>query len=124
MQRDAIMLTLGQKFFKLYPGGERQVRRQLERMNNSDNYYWMQLCGSGVPKVKVDYCYLVFNGKVQYRCDIVKYSKRESGEFTDGGITRVYSNKNMVYLQGPTITAPCEIPFKGFQGIRYTELLF
>lgn len=124
MQRDAILLTIGKKVFDLYPKGEMQVRKLLEGMNITDRYHWCQLCGSGIPRVVVPYCYLVFSGKVQYRCDIKGYGKNVTQEFNDTGITRVMHNCNLVYIHGPVIAAPHDIPMKGFQGIRYTELLF
>lgn len=124
MQRDAIMLTLGVDFFKMYPGGEAQCRKMLEGLNKTDRYNWMQLCGSGIPTAKVGYCYLVFGGKVQYKLEIKEFRKESTGSFNDGGIERIYTNKNLCVMQGPCIPAPFDIPMKGFQGFRYTEYLF
>lgn len=122
--KDAILLTIGKKVFDIYPGGEKQVRKLLEGMNKTDRYHWCQLCGSGVPRIKVPYVYLVFNGKIQYRAEVKGYGKNVTQEFNDTGITRIMRDCNLVYIQGPVIAAPYEIPFKGFQGIRYTELIF
>lgn len=123
-QRDAILITIGQKTFDFYPGGENQVRGILEGMNNTDDYHWCQLCGSGVPKIVVPYCYLVIGGRVAYRCEVIKYGRNVTQRFNDTGIVRIMNNCNLVYMQGPVIKAPENIPYKGFQGIRYTELLF
>lgn len=81
------MLTLGQNFIhKVYPGGEEQIRYYLERMNDGDQYKWMQFCGSGIPKIKVQWCYVVWSGKIQYRCDIKELIAGCTGSFDDGGV--------------------------------------
>jgi len=121
---EAIMLTLGVDFFKMYPGGEHQVRNMLEGMNVTDRYNWMQLCGSGVPKIAVKYCYLVWGGEVQYRAEIKEFRKNSTGQFNDGGIVRTHRHKNLCVLQGPVEPAPGSMPMKGFQGFRYSEYLF
>jgi len=122
---EAIMLTLGQNFLhKVYPGGEKMVRHYLERMNDGDQYKWFQFCGSGIPTIKVEWCYVVWGGKIQYRCDIKEFIANCTGEFSDGGVVREFGNKNICMLQGPCIPAPYDIPQKGFQGFRYSPFIF
>lgn len=124
MQRDAIVLTLGQGFLnKVYPGGREAVIKALERCEEGE-YQWMQFCGSGVPTKVVEFCYLAWDGKIQYRLTVLKYVKNRTGTFDDGGVERSFSNRNMVVMTGPAVKAPHIIPFKGCQGIRYTEFLF
>jgi len=124
MQRDAIVLTLGQDFMnKMYPGGREAVIKALERTDDG-SYQWMQFCGSGVPAKEVEFCYLVWDGKVQYRLTVTRYVKNHTGKFSDGGVERSYKNRNMVIMTGQCVKAPFEIPMKGFQGFRYTEFLF
>lgn len=122
---EAICLTLGQNFLhKVYPGGEKMIRHYIERMNDGDPYQWMQFCGSGIPKIKVQYCYVIWGGKVQYRCDIKEFMADITGDFSDGGVVRSFHNRNLCVLHGPTIRAPYDIPMKGFQGFRYSPFLF
>jgi len=122
---EAIMLTLGQDFLhKVYPGGEKRVRYYLERMNKGNQFNWMQFCGSGIPTKKVTWCYIIWGGKVQYRCDIKEFIAGCTGEFSDGGVVRTFKNRNLCVLQGPTIPAPHDISQKGFQGFRYSPFLF
>lgn len=124
-QQDAIVLTLGQDFLNnKYPGGRPAIIKALERTNDSDDNLWMQFCGSGVPARQVEFCYLVWDGKVQYRLNVLEYKSNQSGKFADGGVVRSFKNRNMVVMQGPAIKAPYDIPMKGFQGFRYTEFLF
>lgn len=123
-QIDAIALTLGVDFFKMYPGGKEEVIRVIERLNQEDDLSWWQLCGSGIPTKQVEFAYLVWDGQVQYRLTVEQYLKNKSGQFNDGGITRIYRHKNMVSMIGPAIKAPYPIPMKGFQGFRYMEFIF
>lgn len=124
MQRDAIVLTLGQNFLnKMYPGGRAAVIKALERTENGE-YQWMQFCGSGVPAVAVEFCYLAWDGKIQYRLTVVEYQKNITGRFCDGGVERSFDNRNLIVMTGPAIKAPRDIDFKGCQGLRYTEFLF
>ncbi|HET6991016.1 MAG TPA: hypothetical protein VFJ43_06815 [Bacteroidia bacterium] len=87
------------------------------------NGFWGQTIAN-IPTIDVLWCYIVFNGMVQYRMNIVNFERNASKEFNDGGIIRVFNNKNWINLTGPVIKAPREIPWKGFQGFRYTEMLF
>lgn len=124
MQRDAIMLTLGQDFLnKVYPGGREAIIKALERCEEGE-YQWMQFCGSGIPEKQVEFCYLIWDGKVQYRLSIVEYQRQVSGGFADSGVMRRFKKRNLVIMTGPVIKSPFDIPKKGFQGFRYTEFLF
>lgn len=123
-QQDAIVLTLGQDFLnKVYPGGRDAVIKALERTDDGA-HQWMQFCGSGVPARLVEFCYLVWDGKVQYRLSVEEYQKGITGKFADGGVVRSFTDRNLVIMTGPCIKAPHNIPMKGFQGFRYTPFLF
>lgn len=124
MQQDAIMLTLGKNFLdKVYPGGRVAIIKALES-TDSGEYQWMQFCGSGVPTRQVEFCYLIWDGKVQYRLTVERYQKNVTGKFADGGVVRSFKGRNLVIMTGPCTKAPYDIPRKGFQGVRYTEFLF
>jgi hypothetical protein len=120
---EGILLTMPERFFQHYPGGLDQYRKILEGMNETDKYTWGNTIAN-IPSIEVPYCFLVFGGKVQYRTEIVGYQRNITREYSDGGITRIFENKNWVDLQGPVIKAPFDIPMKGFRGFRYTSLLF
>lgn len=121
---EAVILTLGVDFFKMYPGGKDEVISVIERLNTEDDLTWWQLCGSGIPRIEVPYAYLLWDGKIQYRLNVEKYLKKQTGTFNDGGITRHYWKVNMVSMEGPAIKAPYDIPMKGFQGFRYSPFIF
>lgn len=120
---EGIIITMPEKFFAEYPGGEAQFRHIMEAMNHHDTIVWGNTIAN-IPQHEVLYCYLCFKGFVQYRLNILDYERNVSKQFSDGGIVRVFSNKNWVNLCGPVIPAPRQIPRTGFQGFRYTHLLF
>ena len=121
---EGIIITMPSKFFDEYPNGEAGYRRIVESMNRFDDVMWGQTI-SAIPKHEVLYCYICFGGYVQYRFNIVDFEKSVSKEFNDGGIIRVFKNKNWVNLCGPVVKAKdCEFAMKGFQGFRYTNILF
>jgi len=120
---EGILLTIPERFFNDYPGGEKTFRKIIEDMNTKDFYTWGNTISS-IPKLPVIYCYLCFKGFIQYRTNIVQFSKNQSREYNDGGIIRVFENKNWVDLTGPIIKAPEEFPKKGFQGFRYVQKIF
>jgi hypothetical protein len=121
---EGIIITMPLRFFDDYPHGEAGYRRIVEYMNVKEDIVWGQTI-SGIPKVEVPYCYICFGGFVQYRFQIVNYEKNATKEFNDGGIIRVFENKNWVNLCAPVVKAPKEkFPQRGFQGFRYTPLLF
>jgi len=117
-----IAITVPARFFDEYPGGEKQFRYIIGLLNES-GMKWGQTI-SGIPKLEVDYVYLVFGGKVKYRCSIHSFEKNVSKEFGDGGIVRCFNNKNWVNLIGPVEKAPSDFWMKGFQGFRYMDFIF
>lgn len=121
---DGIIITMPARFFQEYPGGEATYRRIVETMNVREEVIWGNTIAN-IPSVEVAYCYICFAGYVQYRFSIVDFEKNTSKEFSDGGIVRVFHNKNWVNLCAPVVKAPKEkFPQKGFQGFRYTPFLF
>src|SRR5690606_19709003 len=52
---EAILITVPARFFKEYPGGEKQFRKILEGLNETDRYEWGNTCGGGIPKIPVKY---------------------------------------------------------------------
>lgn len=101
----------------------------MEVMNDSE-MIWHQTI-SGFPQYEILYCYLVFNGKVQYRCNIISYDEgtkeftdpRPKGETIDV-VRYTLKDKKWILLGAPVEKAPIEIPMTGFQGFRYSKLLW
>lgn len=123
-QPEGILITMPAKFFQEYPGGKEQYCYILERMNENDRIIWGNTISS-IPKLPVVYCYICYDGYVRYRLNIVDFEKNTSKDFNDGGLIRIFKNKNWVNLTGPVVKAPeGEFPKKGFQGFRYVQKLF
>lgn len=122
MQRDAIIVTLPVRFFQEY--GMKRFIRDMKSMNEIDGFEWYRTCGN-LPKIQPLYCYLICLGKIKYKVEIARYEKNKTMTFDrPNGGSRTFENKNWMVFQGPAIEAPYDIPMKGFQGFRYTELLF
>jgi hypothetical protein len=121
---EGILITMPERFFDEYPGGEDTFRRIIEALEHLPTPVWGNTISS-IPKLPVVYCYICFRGYIQYRLNIMEFRSGESREYHDGGIVRVFKNKNWVDLTGPVVKAPDGMfPKKGFQGFRYVKKLF
>lgn len=121
---DGILITFPAALLKEYPGGEKMIRRVLERSCGEEQIVWGNTI-SALPKLPVIYCYVCFLGFIQYRLNIVQFRANETRSYDDGGIIREFEDKNWVDLGGPVIKAPeGEFPKKGFQGFRYIQKIF
>ncbi len=120
---DGIIVTMPVAFFKEY--GAKRFEKEIERLNDfNTEYVWYRVM-KNLPTIDVLYCYLLYNGKIQWRVNIAGYERGVTKAFPrpKGGV-RVFENCNMVTLCGPAIKCPKNIPMKGFQGFRYTQELF
>lgn len=70
---------------------------------------------------EIVYCYVTVLGKILYRANIGGFEPGGHRIFDDG---RDCYAKNWMILTHPFIEANPRIPMKGFQGFRYTKLLF
>lgn len=113
MQRDAIIATLPPAFFKEYT--LERFEQEMEQLNHDDEMAWFMIL-KNLPKVQTPYFYFLYDGKIRYRAEISQFIRGATMRFTraDGGL-KTFANKNFVQH---------DIPMRGFQGFRYTELLF
>jgi hypothetical protein len=93
-------------------------------MSKEDSIWNFRL--TNLPTQEVAWVYLVFDGFIRFRVNLVMYERNVSKYFYDGpdGKERAFPKANWVILSGPAIRPPYEIPQKGFQGFRYTTKLF
>ena len=122
MKRDCIIITVPEKFFREYPGGESQFKEIMNRVDQGLTTWGQTI--SGIPKQEVQFVYLCYRGKIQLRLTLLNFEKNCSKSFGDGGIIRNFRNKNWANLCGPVVWAERDFPQRGFQGFRYTEFLF
>jgi hypothetical protein len=119
---DAIILAMPAAFFKEYT--MERFLKDVEGMNTIDGYVWYMV-RKNLPKIITKYCYWIIDGKIRYRMEISHFEVGHDYAFTrKNGGTRHFICANCIVLQGPVIEAPYEIPMRGFQGFRYTELIF
>lgn len=119
----SILINVPQGFFKEYPGGKEEYIRIMTGPVNEGETVWYN-CISNVPLKPVVYCYLIFDGKVQFRANIMEFMRKTDMRFADGGKMRSFKDKNWAVLTGPIIKAPIDIPHRGMQGFRYCKQLF
>lgn len=119
---DAIIVAMPARFFQEYT--MEKFLQDIENMNTIDNFVWYRVM-KNLPKIQTPYCYWIIDGKVKYRMDIAKLVRNKTYRFArpKGGIA-TFENANCIELVGPVITAPYDIPMRGFQGFRYSELIF
>lgn len=118
---EGIIKTMPCEWLKKLPNGIEPWERTFMAMNDRDGYYWIFNL-SGQPKYDVLYFYLLFDGAVRYRANIIGFEGKDktikcyTGELKYGKI--------WVQVTAPIIKAIEPVPMKGFQGFRYTEKLF
>ena len=121
-QHDAIILAMPAKFFKEYTW--ERFLKDIEGMNTIDNYSWYMI-RKNLPKIITPYCYWIIDGKVKYRMEISHFEVNQDYAFSrPKGVLKHFIGANAIVLRGPVIEAPYDIPMRGFQGFRYTELIF
>jgi len=104
------------EFFDTY-GMERFIREFYTNPNkNHDSYFMFTL--SGQPKYEVLYFYLLFDGAIRYRANIIQFRGEATYAFPKGNTIH---GKAWVDIGAPVIKFNEPIPMKGFQGFRYTD---
>jgi hypothetical protein len=119
---DAIIVSMPARFFQEYT--MEKFLQDLHNMNTVDGFVWYRVM-KNLPKVQTPYCYWIIDGRIKYRMEIAKLVRNKTMRFArpKGGI-RTFENANYIELVGPVIEAPYHIPMRGFQGFRYSELIF
>jgi hypothetical protein len=115
-----IILTMPRAFFEDRKMTEEAFCKSFERYMQRDDALW-NYKKKLLPTEDVAFVYLVWGGKVQFRCNFVCYERNVSKAFDDSwdGKTRSFPGANWIILTGPAVRPPREIPMKGFQGHRY-----
>jgi len=120
-QPQGIIKTLPIDFFDNYKNGGLSGFEKSFMGMNIYNYHWI-FSLPGKPKYDVLYFYLLFNGAIRYRANIIGYEQIDEAVNCADGSSR--TAKIWVQVSSPIIKANPPITMKGFQGFRYTEMLF
>jgi hypothetical protein len=125
IRAEGIMLTLPKQFFQDRGWTYAEFEKYFKQFMAGESSIW-NFRLTNLPKREVAWVYLVFEGFIQFRLNLVMYERNKSKTFKDGPDkkARKFPNANWVILCGPAVTAPFEMPQKGFQGFRYTTFLF
>lgn len=122
MQHDAIIVTISEQFLKEY--SIEKLHQDIENLNTVDNSCWYFKI-KNLPKVQTQYCYWIVGNKIRYRLEVLEFRRNESYSFErPDNQYRSFRNSNWIILQGPVTEAPYDMEMRGFQGFRYTELIF
>jgi hypothetical protein len=114
----AIIVTFPRVFFREV--SPRQFVRDFLGMNSGEIEYWICKMGN-VPRIEVPYCYIVINNRIRYRANIAGFEPGGERTFDDG---RRATGRAWMILTAPVIKAPYRIQRTGFQGFRYSDLIF
>jgi hypothetical protein len=122
---EGIALTLPKQFFEDRGWTYAEFEKYFEKLMAKDDSIW-HFRLTNLPTQDVAWVYLIFEGFIQFRLNLVMYERNKSKVFKDGpdSENRHFPNSNWVLLAGPAVRAPYEMIQKGFQGFRYTTKLF
>lgn len=104
-----------QSWLKKLPKGIAEWEQTFLKMNEIEDYYWVFNL-SGKPKYDILYFYLLFDGAIRFRANIIGYDNLGSIKCYTG---EVKSGKIWVQVAAPVIKLKDPIEMKGFQGFRY-----
>ena len=97
----------------------REFVRSFMSINDGETCWYAKV--GQVPKRDVLYCYVIIGNRVRYRANIVGFEPGGELTFSDG---RSATAKVWMVLGAPVVRAPHRIEMRGFQGFRYTDLLW
>jgi hypothetical protein len=122
MPPEGILLTLPKIFFLDRKMHYRKFMDVFERHMSAEGSYW-NFKLTNLPRHDVLHVYLVFDGFIQYKCNLMCYQRNISKSFKDSADQRVrhFKNCNWILFTGPVVKVVNDSPTKGFQGFRYTQ---
>jgi hypothetical protein len=125
LRPDAIVLTFPVAFFEDRQMTTEQFRPLFERCMAQEDAIW-NFKLTNLPLQDVLYVYLIFDGHIQYRANLVQYERNKSKRFKDApdGKERIFLSTNWVLISGPLVKPVEPWPQRGFQGFRYATKLF
>lgn len=122
---EGIVLTLPVAFFKDRGISPAEFEKMFVEYMQEDDAIW-NFKLTNLPLQDVAYVYLIFDGFLQYRAQLVQYERNVAKEFHDAPDRQVRSfpPTNWVLFTGPVVKCPYVRELKGFQGFRYCTKLF
>lgn len=116
-QPTGIIKTMPLMWLGRLPKGYDEWEKTFLKMNEVEGYYWTFNL-SGKPQFEVLYFYLLIQGAVRYRCNIISYEGPKEIECYTG---EKKFGRCWVNVGAPVIKLAEPVTMQGFQGFRYTE---
>lgn len=122
---EGIAITLPKMFFEDRGWTPGAFEKYFERFMRHEDHLW-NFKLTNLPTIEVPWAYILFDGFLQFRTNIVMYERNKEKTFYDDPDEkpRHFPKTNWIILSGPAIRCPYERELKGFQGFRYTTKLF
>jgi hypothetical protein len=104
-------------------GGEKYLEKTFRKniQKRGWQFYQSMAC---IPKYDVLHCYLLINGFVRFRLNIVVIESGGTMLFRDRPVPQHWNAKYWMILSAPVVEPSEPMPMRGFQGFRYTDDLF
>lgn len=120
---DALIVTMSKQNVNEW-GGVDVLDRFFQKQYGKENdaTFWYKI-GNNLPLHEVLFVYVVIHNKIRWRFNCVGYEDTESVILHKAGKPVEYSGK-FVIITGVAIKAPEDIPYKGFQGFRYSNIIY
>jgi len=117
---EAIIITLSQKTIQERRGGYRQILAEWQSC--SDEWFWYYKCGNA-PIMPVTTVYWVILGRIRWKCLLIDILKDTSVQFSNQS-EQIYAKAWLQLTDFEPLPRRQQIPRKGFQGFRYSPILF
>ncbi|MGD8777712.1 MAG: hypothetical protein PVH88_01990 [Ignavibacteria bacterium] len=115
-----IIKTMPVKWVKELPFGYERWEKNILAMNDYVDHTWV-FSLSNKPKHEVLYFYLLIQGEIRYRANIIGYLG--PGEVKCYGGNVMFS-KVWVQIGSPILKLNPPVEMKGFRGFRYTDQIY
>lgn len=104
------------RFFQLYYSNPK---------TDDDRTWWYKI-GQHFPKFEPLFVYFVIHNQILWRFNFVKFHDMKDNPTTlfKGNSETLYTEGKYIVCCGPSIKAPSDIPLKGFQGFRYSSIIY
>lgn len=122
---DALLVTMSKENVVEWGGLETLDRFfAIQYGNENENTWWYKIGANFPIHQDILHVYLVIGNEIRWRFNFVGFQDCPDGvELYKNGKLTTFKGK-FVILTGPTVKAPKTFPFKGFQGFRYSQILY
>lgn len=118
---EAIIITMSQQTIKDRPGGYKRIME--EWMGSNGDTIWNYRC-INPPVHPVSIIYWVIAGRIRWQCRLVSVQKVKRRHSSDVFRKRIYAMAWLELIDFEAIPRQIQPAMKGFQGFRYSPILF